>query len=211
MFLSNLTIIELMLCYSWVGVLTFCSFCFPSLLGNVSLPYWEKFCPFTLGIVSHPYWETFPIPTGKCFASLLRNVSHPYWERFPISPGKGFPSWLGNISHTVGSLFHPYSWETFTLSNGKYFLILLGNGSYFHCLTSNMAILSIFCNSRQTAWILQRINSSRNGSKRETFPGWLSTNYEKYSPLWLIFTSLAVGSLLPLQGQSQHFVQIDLN
>ena len=141
MFLSNITRIELMLCYSWVGV-------------------------FFVNFVSHLYWETFPIPTGKlfqfllgkilpshsgkCFPSLLGNVFHPYWELFPIPTEKyfliptrkGFPSWLGNISHTVGCLFHPYGWETFTLPNGILFSLLVVNISYsywkmfyFHCLT----------------------------------------------------------------------------
>ena len=179
MFLSNLTIIELMLCYSWVDIL-FIFFPistgkrYPSLLGNFSGFYWEKFHPPTLGNVSHPYWEIFPIPTGKCFPSLLRNVYHLSWERFPILTGKHFPYrgepfsplWLGNI--------YPSQWEIFPNPTGKCFPFSL----------FNMGILSIFCNSRQTALILQRINSSRNGSKRETFPGWLSKNYEKYSPLF---------------------------
>ena len=60
---------------------------FPLLLGNFSGFYWEKFCPPTVGNVSHPYWEMFPIPTGKCFPSILGNISLP--------AGKLFPSLLG--------------------------------------------------------------------------------------------------------------------
>ena len=93
-----------------------CGKCFPSLLGNVS----------------HPYWEMFAIPTGKCFPSILGNISLPAgklfpsllgkvpnlsWERFPILTGKHIPY--------SGEPFSPHSWETFTLPNGKYFLIPL--------------------------------------------------------------------------------------
>ena len=115
MFLSNLTIIELMLCYSWVGVLTFCSFCFPSLLGNVSHPYRETFPVSTGKNFALPLWEMFPIPTGKRFPSLLGNVCHPYWEMFPIHTGKHFPS----------------CWETFPIPTGKGSQSLLGKVSHF--------------------------------------------------------------------------------
>ena len=98
--------------------------CFPSLLGNFSHPYWGMFLnptgkgfPSLLGNVSHSYWVMFPIPTEKCFPSLLGKVPHLSRERFPIL--------TGNISHTVGSLFHPYGWETFTLPNGILFSLLV--------------------------------------------------------------------------------------
>ena len=176
---------------------------------NVSHPNWGTFAITTN--ISHPYWETFPIPNGKCLPSLLGNVSLPYWEMFAIPTGKCFPSILGNISLPAGKRFPSLlvkvpnlSWERFPIWTGKHIPysgqpfspIWLRNiypsqweifpnstGKCFPFSMFNMAILSFFCNSRQTAWILQRINSSQNGSKRETFPGWLSTNYEKYSPL----------------------------
>ena len=153
-----------MLYLSWV-----CK-CFPALLGNVSHPYWETFQSL-LGNISHPYWETFPIPSGKRFPSLLGNVSHPYWEMFPIPTDKCFPSLLGKVPQLSwerfpiltgkhfrysGESFSPlwleniYSsqWDIILITSGKYLLILLGNVPFS---LFNIEIMSILCNSRQTA------------------------------------------------------------
>ena len=100
---------------------------FRFLLGKILPSHCGKCFPSILGNISHPYWEMFAIPTGTCFPSILENISLP--------AGKCFPSLLGKVSHSVESPFHPYDWETFTLPNGKYILILLGNVSHFHCLT----------------------------------------------------------------------------
>ena len=177
---------------------------FRFLLGKISPSHCGKCFPSLLGNVFHPYWEMFAIPTGKRFPSILGNISLPAgklfpsllgkvpslsWERFPILTGKHIPYsgepfsplWLGNI--------YPSQWDIVLITSGKYLLILLGNVPFS---LFNMSILSTFCNSWQTAWILQRINSSQKGSKRETFPGWLSTNYEKYSPLlWFLLYLLS--------------------
>ena len=115
---------------------------FRFLLGKISPSHCGKCFPSLLGNVSHPYWEMFPIPTEKCFPSLLGKVPHISWERFPILTGKHFPYsgepfsplWLGNI--------YPSQWDIVLITSVKYFLILLGNVSFS---LFNMAILSIFC------------------------------------------------------------------
>ena len=152
----------------------------PSLLGNILV----KIFPIPTGKL---FWELFPILTGKHFPSLLGKVPNLSWERFPILTGKHFPysgepfspSWLGKIC--------PSQWEIVLITSGKCFLILQGNVWHFHYLPWQFC--QFFEIRVKTAWILQRINSSRNGSKRETFPRWLSTNYEKYSPLQSIASS----------------------
>ena len=71
--------------------------CFPSLLGNVSHPYWERF-PISHGMVSHPDWETFPIHWGA-FVNFLQFTTNcmntPKDKLFP----KGFKK--GNFSRMI--------------------------------------------------------------------------------------------------------------
>ena len=113
-----------------------------------------KSLPFPLKSF-HPYWEAFHFHNGDWFPSTLENGSHYNWEMLHVPTGKSFSFPLGNISH----------------SSKKTFPIQLGNIFFYY-----WEMLPIRNNFQ---FLLQRRNSSQKGWKRETFPGWLSTNYEK--------------------------------